>query len=303
MDYKKLIRKRETRLKLLRLLDFVPDKTMIELQYRIKTGRKLNLKNPKRYTEKLQWYKLYYRDPLMAVCSDKLRVRDYVAEKGLESILNRLIDVYERPEDIDFETLPESFVLKSTSGGGGSSVLICRSRDDLDVKETINTIRWWQSKQSKGGREWVYYYYDTRIIAEDYISSPKDDLVDYKFFCFNGEPRFLYVINNRRLGDAASLGIFDVSYKQLPYFRGDERKMNDSPEKPVHFDQMLEISRVLSKDFPHVRVDLYDEERVIFGEMTFFDGSGYQPYIPDEFDSILGDCFELPSLKPSIPKL
>lgn len=128
MNYKKIIKSRETRIKLLSLLNFIPDKTMIKLQYYIKTGRRLNLKHPQRYTEKLQWYKLYYRDPLMQQCSDKYDVREYVKSKGLGHILNECYGVYERVEDIDFDSLPNQFVLKDTLGGGGNSVIICRKK-------------------------------------------------------------------------------------------------------------------------------------------------------------------------------
>ena len=126
MDYKKIIKSRKVREQILRLLRFVPDKTMVKIQYRIKTGRKLNLKNPQRYTEKLQWYKLYYKNPLMIKCVDKYDVREYVKSLGLEEILNECYGVFDKVEDIDFDKLPNQFVMKDTLGGGGDRVIICK---------------------------------------------------------------------------------------------------------------------------------------------------------------------------------
>ena len=132
MDYKKIIKNRETREKILRVLSFIPDKQMLELQYRIKTGHKLNLKDPRRFTEKLQWYKLYYKDPLLIRCVDKYEVRSYVEEKGLGDILTKCYGVFEKAEDVDFDSLPQSFVIKDTLGSGGNSVIIVKDKDKLD---------------------------------------------------------------------------------------------------------------------------------------------------------------------------
>ena len=128
MSYKNLIKSRKTRLAILRLMAFIPDKTMVKIQYRIKLHRKLDLKNPKRFTEKLQWYKLYYRDPLMAKCVDKYDVREYVKECGLGDILIPIIGIYDTPQQIDIKKLPNKFVAKDTLGGGGNAVIICKKK-------------------------------------------------------------------------------------------------------------------------------------------------------------------------------
>jgi hypothetical protein len=300
MDYKKIIKSRETRLRILRTLDFIPDKTMIKMQYFIKTGRRLNLKNPQRYTEKLQWYKLYYRDPLMQQCADKYDVREYVRSKGLGYILNECYGVYERVEDIDFDSLPDQFVLKDTLGGGGNSIIICKDKATFDFENAKKQMQKWlsiDSNKKNEGREWVYQGRKHRIIIEKYIESNPSEggLVDYKFFCFNGEPKYLYVIADRILGQIAGIGIFNVNFELLSVIRTDERPLERNIEKPKNFDEMIDIVKIISKDFPHVRVDLYNQDgNIIFGENTFFDGSGYHKYEPDEFDFVLGRKFALP---------
>ena len=301
MDYKKIIKSRETRLRILRTLDFIPDKTMIKMQYFIKTGRRLNLKNPQRYTEKLQWYKLYYRDPLMQQCADKYDVREYVRSKGLGYILNECYGVYERVEDIDFDSLPDQFVLKDTLGGGGNSIIICKDKATFDFENAKKQMQKWlsiDSNKKNEGREWVYQGRKHRIIIEKYIESNPSEggLVDYKFFCFNGEPKYLYVIADRILGQIAGIGIFNVNFELLSVIRTDERPLERNIEKPKNFDEMIEIAKILSEDFLHARIDLYNlNGSIIFGETTFFTGSGYMGFIPDNFDKIIGNAFILPS--------
>ncbi len=300
MNYKKILKSRKLRLAILNALSFIPDKPMIQLQYRMKTGRRLNLKNPQRYTEKLQWYKLYYRDPLMAQCVDKYEVRKYVQHLGLGEILNECYGVFDKPEDIDFDKLPNQFVLKDTLGSGGNFVIICKDKSKADLNAYITQMNEWVHTKvvPSGGREWVYYEHTKphRIICEKYIqSSEKYGLTDYKFFCFNGKCYYVYVITNRKLGVGAEFGIYDTGYKLLPYYRADEQKPVHLISKPENWDLMISVSEKISKRFPHVRVDLFCENNnILFGELTFFDGSGYMAFEPDEFDFILGKKFVLP---------
>ena len=296
MDYKKLIKSRDVRIFIMRMLSFVPDKWMVKLQYCVKTGRKLNLKNPQRFTEKLQWYKLYYRDPVMAQCADKYDVREYVKNCGLEHILNECYGVFDSPDDIDFDKLPNAFVIKDTLGGGGNSVVICKDKEKFDRIECINKLRNW-IKPTKGkhpGREWVYDNKRNRIIIEEYIDSKEDEggLIDYKFFCFQGKVQYVYGIADRTLGNGAGLGIYNADFELLPYQRADERPLQREITKPKNYEKMVEYAEKLSKPFPHARIDLYNQNgKIIFGEITFFDGSGYMKYKPDEFDCIMGKCF------------
>ncbi len=296
MDYKKLIPNQELRLKILKLTDFLPDKLMIKLQYRIATGRKVNLKNPVRFTEKLQWYKLYHRDLLMTQCSDKYSVREYITSKGYGDILVPLYGVYDRSEDIDFDKLPNKFVLKTTNGSHTN--MFCEDKSKLDIEFTRKTLdHWLNAWTRKVGREWSYYNIKPRIICEKYLDKDENhDLIDYKFFCFNGEPFCLYVIVERYLEDGIKLGIYDTKFEKLPYRRSDIRGLTTDVVKPKNFEAMVEIARDLSKDFPHVRVDFYNiDGEIIFGELTFYDGAGYKGFEPDEFDFILGEKFKLPT--------
>lgn len=298
MDYKKILKNQKFRFKILNMLSWVPDKAMIKMQYRIKMGRKLNLKCPKRYTEKLQWYKLYYRNPLMKQCADKYEVRKYVKSKGLENILNELYGVYDLPSQIDFDRLPNKFVLKATNGGGGNNVLLCLDKEKFNKEEAIETMNgWFKSIQRKPfGREWCYEGIKTRIICEKLIErDSRNDLPDYKFFCFNGRVEFLYVMidytDNHSNG---KMGFFDRDFKKLPFNRTDFKIISGNIDKPKNFDKMIEYAEILAKDFPHVRVDLYNQDGVIlFGELTFYNTSGYVKFSPDSADMKIGELFDI----------
>lgn len=298
MIYKKILRSRAFRLKVLEFLSFVPDKQMIQIQYRIKTGRRLNLRNPVRYTEKLQWYKLYYRDPLMVACTDKFEVRKYVEQCGLGDILTKCYGVFDEPNEIDFNSLPMQFVLKDTLGGGGNSVIIVRDKSSLDVDYTLKMLEEWVRKdpsKPSGGREWVYYSGQKhRIIVEELIDSDprQGGLVDFKFLCFSGKIALLYVMSDRILGQGASCGFFTEEFERLPYTESDEWPLEREISKPSNFDQMKRVAEILSAPFPCARVDLYNVEgKIRFGEITFFDSSGYMTFEPDDLDFVLGEKF------------
>lgn len=296
MDYKKLIPNKNLRLKILNLLDFIPDKLMLKIQYKIKTGRALNLDNPIRYTEKLQWYKLYYRKPIMKVCADKYSVRDYVKSKGLEDSLNPLYGVYTRVEDIDFEKMPAAFAIKFTNGSGKNIFVKDKNTiNENELKYTIN--QWFKETSVKYGREWCYYDIQPRVIIEKLLERDEcNDLPDYKFFCFNGKVKYLYTmvdyVDNH---DEGRCSFFTPKFEKLPYRRSEYKEINREIPKPTNFEKMIEIAEKLSEDFPHVRVDLYNiKGNIIFGEMTFYNASGYTVFEPDEFDFIMGKEFNLP---------
>ena len=301
MDYKKLIRSRQMRCRILQMLSFIPDAWMLRLQYYIKFHRKLNLENPTRFSEKLQWYKLYYRDKRMKQCVDKLAVRDYVREQGLEDILIPLVAHYDHAEDINWSSLPEQFVLKDTLGGGGNSVIICRAKSKANLEEyrkrAAEWLRAYHPHAKNPGREWVYDAGQNRLMVEEMLPSNPETggLLDYKFFCFSGRCEYLYVIADRIPGAGGGFGIFTRDFEQLPVERADERPLTRQVERPDNYEEMRTIAEKLAKPFPEARIDLYDVDgKIYFGEITFFDGSGYMKFQPDTFDAQLGGVFVLP---------
>ena len=298
-EYKNILKNKQTRLKILKLLSFVPDKLMIKIQYKIKLGRKLNLKNPKRYTEKLQWYKLNYRNPLMTKCVDKYEVREYVKSKGLENILNELYGVYNNTEEIDYNTLPKQFIMKTTNGSGGNDIVICKNKDELNIEETNNILnKSLKNKTANLGREWAYKNIKPRVIVEKLLidKTNKDEgLADYRFFCFNGKPEYiLYGIGEH---DDRRLNFYDTKWNKIELKSVCENTESEV-EKPKELEKMLKIAEKLSKDFPAVRVDLYYvNDKIYFGELTFYHQSGYSKFEPDNFDYILGEKFDLSTCK------
>lgn len=296
VDYKKVFISRNFRRKLLSLFDFVPDIIILKVQYYIKMGRKLNLDNPLRYTEKIQWYKLYYKNPLLPRLVDKCDVKQYIREKGLEDIVVKDVGVYEKYEEINWSSLPDKYVIKDTLAGGGLSVILVKDKHNfnpISVKKLLN--HWICIKRKKSdGREWPYYSGKShRILIEEYLDS-KTGLTDYKFFCFAGKIACIYVIGNRVVGNHGELAIMDEKFHRLPYQSKTQATMKKDPVMPPNFERMRDVAQTLSKDFPHVRVDLYNVDgKIYFGELTFYGASGYQQFEPDEFDYKLGEYFEL----------
>lgn len=297
MNYRNIIKSQKARRYILNILSFIPDRPMLQMQYYIQLGRKLNLKNPKRYTEKIQLYKLKYRNPKMIECVDKWDVREYIREKGYGSILNHSYGVYENVDEIDFASLPEQYVLKDTLGGGGNSIVIVKERlQESELLQIKTRLKQWMNRPFRrptDGREWPYYSGKKhRIIIESFIDEASEGLTDYKFFCFHGEIACVYVIADRKLGQHGSLAIMSRDFTRLPFQSATQAIMENDPIKPINYEYMIKIAEDLSKDFPHVRVDLYNVNgTVIFGELTFFGASGYQKFEPDTFDYILGEKF------------
>ena len=236
----------------------------------------------------------------MIHCVDKFDVREYVNSKGLEDILIPCYGVFSSPNEIDWDALPNQFVMKDTLGGGGNSVIIVKDKKNEDIEELKRRGAEWTSIKAHvrdAGREWPYYSgKNHRIIIEKYIDSNenKGGLIDYKFFCFDGNVAYMYVIAERKLGNGAEIGIYDTSFNQLDVSRLDEKTLNRFIEKPSNFEKLKSVAERLSGKFPEARIDLYDcYGEILFGEITFYDGSGYMKYNPDEFDFKLGDRFEL----------
>ena len=292
--YKKVIKSQKLRFKILSALRFVPDETMVKLQYRIKTGRKLNLKNPKRYSEKLQWYKLFYRDAVMMQCADKYSVREFIKSKGLESTLNELYEVFASPDDITFDNLPTRFVMKLSNGSGTN--LFCTDKSLLDLESVKEEFRsFYMRSGASAGREWVYHTGEKPvIIAEKYLEDKeqKGGIYDYKFLCFGGVPQYV-VCDIDRFGDHRR-NIYDMTWNDLR-IKSDCLCSDAVIPRPEKLEEMIEIASILAKGFPAVRVDLYVvEDKIYFGELTFFPWSGYVVFDPDQFDFEAGEKFVLP---------
>lgn len=298
MDYKKIIRSPAARQKILGLLRFVPDIPMLKLQYRIKTGRGLDLKNPRRFSEKLQWYKLYYHNPVMHQCADKYAVRSYVESKGLGHLLVELYARYDKVEQVKWSELPERFVIKTTNGGGGLNVIVCPDKAALDMDEVRTKLRCEKSMPRDGGREWAYYGLEPGIIVEELLENREDPaagIPDYKFLCYNGKPRYIVVDTDRYSGHKRN--IFDTAWNDLQ-IGSDCPPCDRELPPPDTLEEMLRSAAALSEDFPFVRVDLYSVNgRVYFGELTFYPWSGYVQFQPDEADYLLGKDFPLKSFE------
>ena len=298
MNYKNFFRSRELRFRILRMLSFIPDPIMLRLQYRIKMGVWPDFKNPKRFTEKLQLYKMYYRNPVLAQCVDKYEVRRYLEERGFGYLLNRLYGVYDRAEEIDFESLPERFVVKTTDGSGGNNILICRDKSKLDIAAAVASINSWLGvKNVNAGREWAYTgIAQSRIIVEEFLeneTNPEAGLEDYKFFCFDGFPFCIVNDCDRYIGHKRNF--YDMNWENLN-ISSDCPMFDDPGTKPDGLEKMTKVAAALSKGFPFVRVDLYyANNKVYFGELTFYPWSGYVKFYPVEFDHKLGEMFDLSS--------
>lgn len=274
---------------------FLPlsDKMALRIAFPMRTGEKLDLEKPKTYNQKLQWYKLFYRDPLMIQGADKYRVRDYIQKKGYGHLLNELYGVYGNAKDIDFSTLPNEFVLKTTNAMGTNILIPDKTKvSENEVKKQLN--QWLKKKplQIWFGREWAYEKIKPQIICEEYIDSRGFDLTDYKIHCFNGEPEVIQVSLDRE--SDLRVNYFDKSWSPIEARQTYPNKKGVI-NKPQEFDQMLDIARELSKDFPYVRVDLYNiQEKIIFGELTFYSSAGFSKFKPKEFNNFMGNLFKLP---------
>ncbi len=273
----------------------IEDEDLLKRFYKLRMGKELNLENPQTFNEKLQWLKLNDRNPLYTKLVDKCDVKKYVSGIIGEEYIIPTLGIWDKPEDIDFETLPEQFVLKCTHDCGG--LVICKDKRKLDKKQAIHKLNkslkrnyYWIS------REWPYKNVKPRIIAEEYMEDTEtSELRDYKFFCFNGQPKALFVATERQLpGEEVKFDFFDMEYNHLNIKNG-HPNAKKLPKKPLQFELMKELARKLSKDIPQVRVDFYEVNgKVYFGEMTFFHFGGIVPFEPEEWDYKFGEWIVLP---------
>ena len=278
------------------MLRHVSDEKIIRRKYKIKTGKVLNLESPQYFTEKLQWLKLYDRRPIYTTMVDKYAVKDYVSKRIGGKYIIPIYGVWDKFEDIDFDALPDRFVLKCTHDSG--SYFICKDKSTFDYKAAKKLFK----KRLKRdyfvcSREWPYKNVPPRIIAEAYMEDSKyKELRDYKFFTFGGEPKVLYIAQGRGNNDKTVADFFDMDFNHLP-FKIDHEMAETLPEKPDCFDEMKHLAALLSKDAPQLRVDFYEVDgKVYFGEMTFFHCSGFGTFTPSCWDKTFGDWVKLPSV-------
>lgn len=273
-----------------------PDKLYLSLLFRFKMGYWMDWKNPKTFSEKLQWLKLYDRKPVYTTMVDKYAVKEYVAKIiGKEYIIPTL-GVWDSPEYIDWESLPQKFVLKTTHAGGGNGVVICKNKATFEKDEAVMKLKKsFNDCTYMKYREWPYMNINKKIIAEEYLEdSILSELRDYKFFCFNGEVKYLFVATGRQKYEEPFFNFFDEDYNSLDFQQGHPRS-KDLPAKPLCFDEMKIIASKLSKGLSQVRIDLYEVNgKVYFGEMTLFHFAGVVPFYPNEWDYKFGEMIKLP---------
>lgn len=268
------------------------DRLFVEIDYYRSFHRKLNLKNPTYFSEKLQWLKLYDRNPDYTIMADKARAKDYVSKKtNGECKTIPTIGLWKSAKDINIDELPDRFVLKCNHNSG--AIWICHDKNTFDLetaqREIEENLRY---NYYYSGREWPYKNIEPCVLAEPYIEEAS---TDYKFYCFGGTPRFLYVSTGLANHDTARISFITLDWQFAPFIRNDFSPFEELPPKPSQLDRMITLAEELSKGIPFVRVDLYQiGNSVYFSELTFFPCSGMMHFHPDEWDRILGGDLSLP---------
>ena len=281
------------------LFRYLPDKWAVRLVYHNIFGRPLNLKNPKTFNEKLQWLKLYNHNPLYTKLVDKFEVKEWVAQRIGQEYVIPTYGVWSTFDEIDFSALPDQFVLKTTHSGGSSGVIICKDKKKFDFADAKKKLAESHKTDTYAvSREWPYKDVPHRILAEMFIEPDPEinDLPDYKFFCFDGEIKALFVATERQTeGEEVKFDFYDDDFNHLPFRQGHDNACV-LPKKPCNFEELKWLAKQLSSGFPHVRVDLYSVRgKVFFGEMTFFHFGGMMPFEPEEWDYVFGEWIKLPN--------
>lgn len=307
---KKVLTDREYRL--IRLakagaFNYMSDEKYLTTQYRVRMGRKLDLEDPRLFSEKLQWLKLHDHNPLYTRLVDKYRVREYIAEKVGEEYLIPLLGVWDDPDAIDFDALPDQFVLKCNHNSG-TGMCICRDKSRLDVDAVRKKLRkGLEENFYMRCREWPYRDVPRKIIAEKLMAQREDvrfeaGLDDYRFYCFHGEPRLVYMYQSGGLGSGskpgiASCDIFDPEWNHMP-FRQKSPNAPTPPRAPANLEKMAALSRKLSEGQIFMRVDFYEiDGKLYVGELTLYPGGGFAPFYPAEWDGEIGTWLTLPGKK------
>ncbi|NCF42063.1 MAG: glycosyltransferase [Bacteroidetes bacterium] len=280
----------------LRKVRFLPSKLYVKIHYEYFSGNHLDLNNPKDFTEKIAWYKGFYRPKSLNQLVDKFAVRAFVEEKIGSQFLNTFYGVFDDVNEIKFDELPEKFVIKATHTSGHN--LIVRDKNKLNLDKTKKLLKKWLkiNQYYRIGQEWAYKDVKPRIIIEKYLEQiDQKSLTDFKFYCFDGKAKFIDIHTDRE--DEHKQGSFDLNFERLPFGVSRFKQIYESPEKPVNLKEMIECAEVLSEKLPFVRVDFYAiDGKTIFGEMTFYPSDGRKKFYPEKYNRIIGDYFTLPKI-------
>ena len=273
----------------------VSDEIMSKVYYRILLKKKLQLDNPKTFNEKLQWLKLYYYPKTQVVIegTDKYLVRKYVKEKGLENILDELLGVWDNPEDINWDKLPNKFVLKCNHGCAYN--ILCADKEKFNKINAIKQLKSWLKEDFGAFNVEIHYSQikNHKVICEEYLG---DCITDYKFFCFNGKPKFLYVSEDLVHDRQAKIGYFYLDGTKIPMKREEYDDIEEA-NFPAFFDEMVENAKILAQDFPFVRVDYFlANNRYYFAELTFTPGGCMNVFDPPKYDEEWGALLDISSL-------
>ena len=275
--------------------NWLSDKQYLKLMYWTYIGKKLNLENPKTFNEKLQWLKLNDRKDIYTTMVDKYEVKKYVADRIGEEYIIPTLGVWDNFDDIDFEKLPNQFVLKCTHDSGG--LVICKDKSEFDINSAKKKInRCLKTNYYKSCREWPYKNVRPRIIAEEFLDNISSvDLEDYKLMCFNGKVKCSFVCSERFSDLGLRVTFYDQDWNVMPFERHYPKSDNPIP-KPQGYDEMVNLAEILSNNTLFSRIDLYYvNQRVYFGEITLFPGSGFEEFTPEEWDAELGNWINLPT--------
>ena len=271
------------------------DENYLKRIYKKRMHEELNLENPQTFNEKLQWLKLYNRKPEYVKMVDKYEPKKYVGSIIGEKYIIPTLGIYDKFEDINFDKLPEQFVIKCTHDSGG--LVICKNKNELNLKKTKKKInKFLKRNYYYQCREWVYKNIKPRILIEKYMTDKTTtELKDYKIYCFNGKAKIIVVCSDRFTD--LKVTYYDENWNEMNVTDVGHKKDNNI-KKPVNFEEMKHLAEILSKEIPFVRVDFYEiNGNVYFGEMTFFSAAGYEEFEPNEYNKIFGDWIELPKCK------
>lgn len=271
------------------LTRWMSDEQFLKKEYFLQMGKPLNLNDPKTFNEKLQWLKIHNRKPEYTTMVDKYAVKQYVADRIGEQYIIPTLGVWEHFDDIDFDNLPKQFVLKCTHDSGG--IVICRDKSKLDKKTAKKKLEYYlKRKYYYIHREWPYKNVKPRIIAEKYMTNGDgEDLNDYKLMCFNGKVKTTFVCSDRFSKDGLKVTFYDTDWRRMPFERHYPVSKTEI-NKPQTYEEMVILAEKLSFGIPFVRVDFYEiNGNIYFGELTFFPGSGYEEFTPEEWDKTLGN--------------